>query len=103
MFPFLSEEIFSTLVIRHNTKDWNICPNISHPEIITIWNIFALVHWIEITTFPLCMLGKIYEQHGNTAKAVEHYEKFLSLWKEAVPGIAEVGHARKRLAELKSQ
>jgi hypothetical protein len=24
------------------------------------------------------------------AKAIEHYEKFLSLWKDADPGIAEV-------------
>jgi len=36
------------------------------------------------------MLGKIHEQQGDTAKAIEHYEKFLSLWKDADPGIAEV-------------
>jgi hypothetical protein len=28
------------------------------------------------------------------AKAIEHYEKFLSLWKDADPGIAEVEEAR---------
>jgi len=49
------------------------------------------------------MLGKIYEQQGNTTKAIEHYEKFLSLWKDADPGIAEVEEARRRLAGLKSQ
>jgi tetratricopeptide (TPR) repeat protein len=42
------------------------------------------------------MLGKIYEEQGNTAKAIEHYEKFLDLWKDADPGIAEVSDARER-------
>ena len=49
------------------------------------------------------MLGKIYEQMGWKGKAIENYEKFLSLWKDADPGIAEVEDARERLAELKSQ
>ena len=38
-----------------------------------------------------------------SAKAIEHYEKFLSLWKDADPEIAEVEDARERLAGLKSQ
>ena len=49
------------------------------------------------------MLGKIYEQQGNTAKAIEQYEKFLTLWKDADPGIAEVEDARERLAGLKTE
>jgi serine/threonine protein kinase/Tfp pilus assembly protein PilF len=47
------------------------------------------------------MLGKIYEQQGDTTKAIERYEKFLSLWKDTDPGMAEVGDARERLARLK--
>lgn len=46
-------------------------------------------------------LGKIYEQQDKKSKAIENYEKFLDLWKNADPGIAEVGDARKRLAGLK--
>jgi len=48
------------------------------------------------------MLGKINEELGNTAKAIEHYEKFLDLWKDADPGIAEVEDAKKRVAGLKN-
>lgn len=36
-------------------------------------------------------------------KALEHYEKFLELWKDADPGITEVEHATKRLVGLESQ
>ncbi|MDH5385787.1 MAG: protein kinase, partial [Candidatus Aminicenantes bacterium] len=44
----------------------------------------------EIYAKSFYMLGKIHEQQGDTAKAIEHYEKFLDLWKNADPGIVEV-------------
>jgi serine/threonine protein kinase/Tfp pilus assembly protein PilF len=57
--------------------------------------------WGDIYAKSFYMLGKIYEQQGESAKAIEHYEKFLDLWKDADPGIAEVEDARERLAGLK--
>ena len=44
------------------------------------------------------ILGKIFEQKGWQGKAIENYDKFLSLWKDADPFIPEVDDARKRLA-----
>jgi serine/threonine protein kinase/lipopolysaccharide biosynthesis regulator YciM len=55
----------------------------------------------ELYAKALYMLGKICEEQGDKAKAIEHYQKFLSLWKDADPGIAEVDDAQKRLGELK--
>lgn len=47
------------------------------------------------------MLGKIHEEQGTTAKALEHYEKFLDLWKDADPDFPEVEDAKERLAALR--
>ena len=49
------------------------------------------------------MLGKICEEKGWEGKAIENYERFLDLWKDADPGIAEVEDAKERLAVLRSQ
>lgn len=35
------------------------------------------------------------------SKAIEHYEKFLSLWKDADPDFPEVEDAKERLAALR--
>jgi tetratricopeptide (TPR) repeat protein len=59
------------------------------------------IHRGDIYAKSFYMLGKIHELQDNTAKAIEHYEKFLTLWKDADPGIAELEDAKKRLAGLK--
>jgi tetratricopeptide (TPR) repeat protein len=57
----------------------------------------------DIYATSFYMLGKIYEQKSWKGKAIEHYEKFLDLWKDADPGIPEVEDAKKRLEALQSQ
>jgi tetratricopeptide (TPR) repeat protein/TolB-like protein len=47
------------------------------------------------------MLGRIYEQQEERENAIEHYERFLELWKNADPGLVEVEDAKARLAALR--
>lgn len=58
--------------------------------------------WGDLCAKSFYMLGKISEQRGWPGKAMDYYEKFLEVWKDADPGIAEVEDAKKRLASLKA-
>jgi tetratricopeptide (TPR) repeat protein len=49
------------------------------------------------------LAGLAYEKSGWTGKAIESYEEFLEIWKDADPGIPELGDAKERLARLKSR
>ena len=55
----------------------------------------------DVYATSFLMLGKIYEQQSHTAKATKHYDKFLTLWKDADPGLPDVADARERVAELR--
>jgi len=48
------------------------------------------------------LLGVAYEKSGWREKAIEQYQEFLEIWKDADPGIPEVSDARARLQQLRS-
>jgi tetratricopeptide (TPR) repeat protein len=56
----------------------------------------------DLYAMSFYMLGKIYEKKEMMSEARQNYEKFLDLWKNADPGIAEIEDAKKRLAGLKN-
>jgi len=45
-------------------------------------------------------IAGLYEKKGDKARAIEHYRKFLEIWKDADADLAEPGLARARLAAL---
>jgi tetratricopeptide (TPR) repeat protein len=47
------------------------------------------------------LLGLAYEKSGWNEKAIEKYDEFLDIWKNADPGIPEVEDAKERLKKLK--
>jgi len=49
------------------------------------------------------LLALAYEKSGWNKKAIEKYEEFLEIWKDADPEIREVEDARKRLEKLRAE
>ena len=49
------------------------------------------------------LLGLAYEKSGWTNKAIEKYQEFLEIWKDADPGVPELEDAKKRLEKLRVQ
>jgi tetratricopeptide (TPR) repeat protein/predicted Ser/Thr protein kinase len=49
------------------------------------------------------LLGLAYEKSGWNKKAIEKYEEFLDIWKNADPGMPEVADAKERLNRLKGR
>ncbi len=56
-------------------------------------------------TFPIAArrLGELYEARGDTAKALENYEAFVKLWKDADPELQpQVTEIKNRIARLRA-
>jgi tetratricopeptide (TPR) repeat protein len=47
-------------------------------------------------------LGKAYEEAGNMTRAIEYYNRFLELWKEADPDLPDLLEVKYRLEQLQS-
>lgn len=60
------------------------------------WRVF----WCIWSAKAHYTLGLAYEQSMWFAQAIEQYETFLAVWKDADPGIPEIDDARARLARL---
>lgn len=61
------------------------------------------IYWGDIYAKSFYMLGKIFEQKSWKGKAIEHYAKFLDLWKDADSGMTKLDDAKARLAALQGQ
>jgi hypothetical protein len=48
------------------------------------------------------MLGKIYQEKGMNQKALEHYRRFIDLWREADHDFPEIADAKKQIAALQT-
>jgi len=64
----------------------------------TSWRMFWSPESVKLHYY----LGMAYEASNWSDKAVQQYQVFLDIWKNADPGIAEVMDARNRLAKLKA-
>ena len=63
----------------------------------------AFYRYAHSLTYPqgFYLLGKIYEKKGDAQRAIQNYEKFLDLWKDADKDLPDLIEAKKRLAKLK--
>jgi tetratricopeptide (TPR) repeat protein/predicted Ser/Thr protein kinase len=59
--------------------------------------------WSSRAVKAYYLLGLAYEKSGWNKKAIEKYEEFLDIWKNADPGIPEVADAKERLKNLKAK
>ena len=60
-------------------------------------------YWPEFGVTTYYYLGQAYEAAGRYDEAIEQYETFLDIWKDADPGIESVEDAKERLTRLKGE
>jgi len=65
-----------------------------HTELLRLYGGHALSHY---------ELGQLYEDMNRPDDAESEYTKFLDMWSKADEGLPQLGDARERLANLKSQ
>jgi len=71
-------------------------------EKLSNWNILTQIGSPIFSSKIPYFLGLSYEKSGWNKKAIEKYEEFLDIWKEADAGITEVEDAKERLKKLKT-
>jgi serine/threonine protein kinase/tetratricopeptide (TPR) repeat protein len=59
-------------------------------------------YWPPLSVEGHYWLGQAYEASGWTDKAIEQYETFLDIWKDADEGLKSIDDAKERLARLKT-
>jgi serine/threonine protein kinase/Tfp pilus assembly protein PilF len=107
LLPFQSSLVFdyhaafiNSLALAYNQAGDLEKARVEYERIISLTT--GRIHQGDIYAKSYYMLGKIYQQKGWEEKAVENYEKFLTLWKDADPGISELADAKKQLAALRN-
>jgi tetratricopeptide (TPR) repeat protein len=60
-------------------------------------------YWPTIGVMTHFYLGRTYEEAGRYNEAIEQYETFLDIWKNADDGLVQVEDAKERLAKLKNK
>jgi len=72
-------------------------------ERLSNWNILSRARNPLLSSKIPYFLGVCYEKSGWEKRAIEKYEEFLEIWKDADPGIPEVEDAKQRLADLRNK
>jgi tetratricopeptide (TPR) repeat protein/predicted Ser/Thr protein kinase len=70
-------------------------------ERLSNWNVLSRVKNPLLSSKIPYFLGICYEKSGWDKRAIEKYEEFLEIWKDADPGIPEVEDAKEKLKKLR--